>query len=274
MACRNADKAGAARERLVAEGIPGASLEVRLLDLGDLASVAAFATGYRSAYDRLDLLINNAGLMAIGLAHSADGHEMQWAVNHLGHMALTLDLLPALLATPGSRAVTVTSVLHRPGRIRIHDPGHRTGGYGRWSAYSQSKLANLLFAKELGRRLRAAGHGTLSIAAHPGFARTELGKDEPRMATGALAWLEQAAAQSAEAGSLPLLRAATDPHASSGELYGPRWHSAGPPVKARASRRARDPRLAAATWRVSLGMLGRAEPTELPDLSVAAPVEP
>ncbi len=258
MACRDTAKAERARTDLGSVADP---VSIERLDLADLASVRAFVD--RLGGSPIDLLVNNAGLMAIDFARTADGFEMQFGVNHLGHMALTLGLLPNLVAVPDSRVVTVTSMGHRPGRIRLADPNFTTGGYGRWRAYFQSKLANLLFARELGRQLAAAGHGTLSVAAHPGYARTELGKDARNLTARGIALADRFAAQSAEAGALPTLRAATDPAAANGQLYGPRWQTFGAPVPAGSSRAGADPDLAAKLWALSLDLLGTRQPGAL-----------
>ncbi|GLZ40512.1 oxidoreductase [Actinokineospora sp. NBRC 105648] len=255
MACRNQDKAAAARAALIAEGVDPDLLQLATLDLADQSSVAAFADQVIAEHGRLGLLVNNAGLMAVAQSTTADGFETQFGVNHLGHMALTLRLLPLLTATPAARVVTVTSMGHRPGRIRLADPNFERGRYGRWRAYFQSKLANLLFTAELGRRLAADGHDTLSVAAHPGYAATELGKDEPRFVATATAVLDRFVAQSAAAGAQPTLRAITDPDAFQGALYGPHRRYFGRPVLERPSRTARDPLLAAKLWDLSLELL-------------------
>ena len=156
--------------------MPADRVEARSLDLASQASVTAFADLFRAGHDRLDLLINNAGRAAGGGSRSctADGFEAHFGVNHLRHMALTLRLLPVLVTSPGSRVVTLTSGVHRVGRIRLEDPNYTSGGYRPNGAYAQSKPANILFSVELGRRLAAAGHDVMSLAADPGFARTEL----------------------------------------------------------------------------------------------------
>ncbi|WP_262402030.1 SDR family NAD(P)-dependent oxidoreductase [Actinomadura sp. CNU-125] len=176
MACRDRAKAEAARrEMLDGTGVGADRLIVRRLELGDLYGIARFAEEFLDEADRLDLLINNAGLAFVDRGRTADGFETHFGVNHLGHMALTLRLLPALVATQHSRVVTVTSVGHRMGRIRHTDPCFAAGGYSRTRGYTQSKLANVLFTAELARRLDGAGHGTLALSADPGGARTELG---------------------------------------------------------------------------------------------------
>ncbi|MEW2636108.1 oxidoreductase [Streptomyces sp. NPDC048389] len=257
MACRNQDKAAAARRSLVERGVAPGRLRTEALDLADQTSIARFADGLPDG--RIDLLINNAGLMAVPRSTTVDGFETQFGVNHLGHMALTLRLLPRLNATPGARVVTLTSMGHRPGRIRFGDPNYRRGRYNRWTAYFQSKLANMLFAAELARRNE--GRGALSLAAHPGYAATELGKDTGVQAR-LLAVADRLAAQPSAAGAWPTLRAATDPSPISGALYGPRWLVSGAAVHETPSRTARRTDLAARLWDLSLDLLSPAKVTD------------
>ncbi|MGX1501488.1 UNVERIFIED_CONTAM: protochlorophyllide reductase [Streptomyces graminofaciens] len=257
MACRNQDKAAAARRSLVEGGIDPGRLRTASLDLADQASIAGFADALPD--DRIDLLINNAGLMAVPRSSTVDGFETQFGVNHLGHMALTLRLLPRLNTTPGARVVTLTSMGHRPGRIRLHDPNFRRGRYNRWTAYFQSKLANMLFAAELARRNE--GRGALSLAAHPGYAVTELGKDTGFQAR-LLSVADRIAAQPSAAGAWPTLRAATDPAAVNGGLYGPRRLVSGRAVRETPSRTARRADLAGRLWDLSLDLLSPAKVTD------------
>lgn len=262
MACRDPVKAA---ER--ARGLDSDRVAVEHLDLADQASVAAFAGRIAERYGRLDLLINNAGVMGAPASRTRDGFETHFGVNHLGHFALTLRLLPLLTGTPGSRVVTVSSTGHKQGRIRLTDPQFAAGGYSVMRAYAQSKLANMLFALELARRLSAAGRDTLSLAAHPGLASTDLGRKD---AVGAWAVVVRAAPyllphHSADRGALPTLRAATDPTVQNGELYGPRWSAVGPPVRQQPAAHARDPELAGQLWRLSLRLLPDLDPTPLPD---------
>ncbi|MFF1376799.1 oxidoreductase [Streptomyces sp. NPDC058308] len=212
LACRSEERGSAAVARLLTE-VPGAHAEFGRLDLGDLASVRKFAAAYEDT--RLDLLINNAGVMALPFRRTADGFETQFGVNHLGHFALTGLLLPRLLEAPGARIVTVSSGLHVLGNIDIGDlNGERS--YRRWIAYGRSKTANLLFVHELARRLAATGADTVAAAAHPGYASTNLQTAGPRMenrrvAERVVALGNRIIAQSAEAGALPTLYAATAP---------------------------------------------------------------
>jgi NAD(P)-dependent dehydrogenase (short-subunit alcohol dehydrogenase family) len=220
LACRNLAKADAACGRIL-DAVPAAELEVRELDLSSLDSVRGFASDYRDEVGALDLLINNAGLMAPPRKESADGYELQFATNHLGHFALTGLLLGALDGREDARVVTVTSFVHQMGRIKF-DNLQGTRNYNRWLAYAQSKLANLLFAFELKRRLRAAGSPIKSMAAHPGYAATELQTNAaPRFDTLLMSVGNRVLAQSADMGALPSLYAATYPGLESGLFIGP-----------------------------------------------------
>ena len=222
LACRQRSRGEAVRQQLLP--LARAGLEVIDLDLADLASVAAAASQVQREFGRLDLLINNAGVMAPPRRLSRDGHELQFAVNHLGHFALTAALLPLLKQQAGARVVTVSSGAHYFGRIAFDDlQGERR--YDPWTAYSQSKLANVMMALQLQEQLVAAGSSTLSIAAHPGLARTNL---QPSSVAAKGSWIEGLAYrlldplfQSAAMGALPQLHAAVAPDAHGGALYGP-----------------------------------------------------
>jgi NAD(P)-dependent dehydrogenase (short-subunit alcohol dehydrogenase family) len=268
LAVRDQAAGQAAAERIRATGAPGA-VTVLHLDLADLASVAQAAEEVGAAHDRLDGLINNAGVMVPPYTQTADGFELQFGVNHLGHFALTGRLLPLLLATTGSRVVTVSSSGHRGGEIRFDDL-NATTGYDPGAAYGQSKLANLLFAFELQRRLAAAGADVASLAAHPGGSATNLYRQRPggvgsmMMAIGEplLPFLMQSAAM----GALPSLRAATDPEAVGGQYYGPDriFETRGHPVVVTAADTAYDKQVAAELWSVSEGLTGVAYPLPTP----------
>ncbi len=258
MACRRPEAGQEAAAR-IRDQIPRAAVEVEPLDLGDLSSVSAFATRAADRLPRLDCLVNNAGIMGVPRALTVDGFERQFAVNHLGHFALTGRLLPLLLAAPRGRVVTVTSATYLMGRIDFGDlQGERR--YRRWRAYAQSKLANLLFAVELDRRARAAAAPLLSLAAHPGYAGTGLQVSPERRLGAPLrrfwAWANAHVAQDAAGGALPTLRAATDPAAEGASLYGPLGPLRGPAVPAKLSARALDPEAARRLWEASETLTG------------------
>jgi NAD(P)-dependent dehydrogenase (short-subunit alcohol dehydrogenase family) len=221
LACRNAGKGEEAAGRIRA-AVPTAALEVASLDLADLGSVRDFATQATGAHERLDLLINNAGIMAAPRRLTSDGFESQFGTNHLGHFALTGLLLPVLLKAAAPRVVTVSSALHRRGTMNFDDlQGERK--YSRWGAYGQSKLANLMFCFELQRRAVAADTALLSLAAHPGYASTNLQFAAPdRFYEKAYMWIgNRLFAQSADMGALPTLYAATVPDLPGGTYVGP-----------------------------------------------------
>ena len=221
MACRNAERAEAALQK-VRTLEPSASVEVRSLDLGDLSSVQRFADEWSGP---LHLLVNNAGLMAIPYQQTVDGFEMQFGTNHLGHFALTGRLLPALLDAPKPRVVTVSSEAHRIGHIRFDDLQSERR-YQKWRAYGQSKLANLLFARELSRRASLAGQDLLSVAVHPGYASTNLQAAGPKMAGSKIGAFGMKVGnalfgQSDENGAVPTLFGATGPGLRGAEYLGP-----------------------------------------------------
>ncbi|MEU8838088.1 oxidoreductase [Streptomyces roseus] len=235
LACRSAARGRAAVVRLRAE-VPGAKADFLPLDLADLASVREFAHVHGQRRRSLDLLVNNAGVMALPYGKTADGFETQFGVNHLGHFALTGLLLPQLLsAAPGARIVTVSSGFHVLGDVDFDDlNGER--GYRRWIAYGRSKTAGLLFTHELARRLAAAGSGIVAAAAHPGYASTNLhagaSLQEGHRPMSRLMGLGAAVlAQSAASGALPTLYAATAPDVAPDAFYGPRLGWRGAPAR-------------------------------------------
>jgi protochlorophyllide reductase len=250
MACRNEEKAEAAAATIRAKA-PTGSVEVQRLDLADLGSVAAFADAFLGTEQRLDLLANNAGLMAVDESRTVDGFETQFGVNHLGHFALTARLLPRLTATPSSRVVTMASFGHRPGRLRLDDPNFERRRYNRWTAYFQSKLANVLFSNELQRRLEAHDAPTISVAAHPGYTHTDLGVGDGGLANTVNTAAARFIAMSPATGALPFLRAATDPAVAGGSFWGPHLLTYGRPVQETPSKRARDADDARALWVLS-----------------------
>jgi NAD(P)-dependent dehydrogenase (short-subunit alcohol dehydrogenase family) len=261
LACRDRAKGSDALNR-IRRAVPEAEVELSQLDLADLASVKEFATGFSTKHDGLHILVNNAGVMAIPRRETADGFEMQFGTNHLGHFALTGLLLDGLLTTPGARVVTVTSMAAGAGRIRFDDL-QRSHHYGRWSAYAQAKLANQLFAIELGRRAGDRGTGLVSVAAHPGYAANNLQMVAPQMSGSELMeTLNRIAnslfAQSAAAGALPSLYAATSPEVRGGQFFGPDrlWGARGHPKAIPFLRAAEDPETARRLWEVSEELTG------------------
>jgi NAD(P)-dependent dehydrogenase (short-subunit alcohol dehydrogenase family) len=223
VAGRDVARLEAAASQLVSAQ-PEASVQTVQVDLASLESVRKAAAELAGRYPSLDLLINNAGLMMPPYGLTKDGYELQFGTNHLGHFALTGLLMPQLLATPGSRVVTVSSNAHRAGRINFADL-NSARRYRRMTAYGQSKLANLMFTYELQRRLTAAKAQTIALAAHPGTARTDLTRHMSALSNAAMgprfASLNSRFVQDAPMGALPTLRAATDPAAVGGTYYGP-----------------------------------------------------
>jgi NAD(P)-dependent dehydrogenase (short-subunit alcohol dehydrogenase family) len=254
LAARDPGRGADALRRLLAD-VPAAEVTLAKLDLADLASVRTFAETYHP--DGLDLLVNNAGVMAPPLRRTADGFESQFGTNHLGHFALTGLLLPRLLARPGARVVTVTSTLHTLGRMSFDDLDAQ-GRYRKWPAYARSKLANLLFTFELQRRADDAGVDLRSVAAHPGYTATNLQTAGPKLAGSKISeygamLMTKLIGQPDTQGALPTLRAATDPAVRGGEVFGPSGFQQlhGAPIQVPVSKRARDRADADRLWAVS-----------------------
>jgi NAD(P)-dependent dehydrogenase (short-subunit alcohol dehydrogenase family) len=253
LATRDADRTRMLVDR-VHERQPAASFEHLPLDLADLDQVREAGARFLDRHDRLDVLVNNAGVMNTPLRRTAQGFELQVGVNHLGHHALTGHLLPALVATPGARVVTVSSFMHRGAVLDPDTLGEVEEPYDRWAAYRRSKLANLLFTSDLQRRFVAAGVDTSAVAAHPGYAATALQTRGPGMDTGlrrvvGLAGTRLAnllLAQPATTGALPQLRAAFDPAVEGDSYWGPTGfrETRGDPGPVGRSDDARDPELA------------------------------
>ena len=253
LAVRDPDKGKAAAAR-IAVTAPGADVTVQPLDLASLESIRAAAGQLRARHPRIDLLINNAGVMFTPQQTTGDGFELQFGTNHLGHFALTGLLLQQMLPVPGSRVVTVSSQAHRI-RARIHFGDLQSErSYRRVAAYSQAKLANLLFTYELQRRLSSAATTTIAAAAHPGLATTELTRHTPA-ASAALARL---ISQTAAMGALPILRAATDPSVLGGQYYGPArlLGTRGYPKPAHSSGQSHDTAIQRRLWTVSEELTG------------------
>ena len=271
LACRNTAKAAQAADRIRA-GFPAARLSVVRLDLTSLACVRAAAEEIRRSHPQLDLLINNAGVMELPYEITEDGFELTFGTNHLGHFALTGLLLDRLLATAGSRIVTMSSQGHHDGVMNFDDLQSERG-YEGLDAYHQSKLANLLFTYELDRRLRAAGATTMALASYPGLVYTGLFRTRSRLNKALLSprlqpinfWFTQDALM----GALPALRAGTDPAAAGGTFYGPRGRfDKGYPAVVESSPRSHEVADQARLWSVSEQLTGVAyrftEPSVLP----------
>lgn len=258
LACRDPIQARLAAERMETQG---AALPVRVvqLDLASLQSVRECAQELRRQLARLDLLINNAGVMVPPYSLTQDGFELQIGTNHLGHFALTGHLISLLRTTRNARIVTVSSGVHHFGTMNFEDL-HSQRSYQPGRAYAQSKLANLLFTYELQRRLQAAGSETLAVAAHPGWARTEL----QRHVKGNLlvGWFFKIAqrflSQDARGGALPTLRAASDPRVSPGDFFGPDGflQSKGAPVRVNSSTSSRNRAWQQRLWQISEELTG------------------
>jgi NAD(P)-dependent dehydrogenase (short-subunit alcohol dehydrogenase family) len=255
MAARNQEKAAEAAAE-IRQTVAEPSLEVISLDLGSQASVREAAERILAAHQKIDILINNAGVMGIPERRTADGFEMQFGVNHLGHYALTALLMPALLRAPAARIVTVTSTAHHMGRAVNPRNPHLEGRYGPWRAYGQSKLANFHFGIGLQGRLAAAGVSAASLIAHPGLSNTDLQAHSVRETEGGFSqkFFHRAATSSGmspEEGARPQLRAATDPKAKGGDFWAPRYINSGPPVRRPIFRRLGMNRAIARLWEVS-----------------------
>lgn len=264
MACRDRGRGEAALAE-IRSAVPGATVELASLDLASLDSVRALAESLRSEQESIDLLVNNAGVMAPPRRLTADGFELQFGTNHLGHFALTGQLLPSLLRSEGSRVVTVSSGAHRTGRVKFDDlTGERR--YFRWAAYGQSKLANLLFAYELQRRAEGADAPLASMAAHPGYSATNLQSSGPGVGGGIAAAANKSVmavtnmliAQSDDDGALPSLYAATFPGLPGGSFIGPDglFEARGAPRIVDSSSASKDPASADRLWAVSEELTG------------------
>jgi protochlorophyllide reductase len=262
LGCRDPGRGEAARSA-VAAAATGPAPEPVALDLADLASVRDAADAVAGSVDRLDVLVNNAGVMALPLRRTADGFELQFATNHLGHYALTGLLLPVLLRAEGARVVTVSSNAHRMGRNDWSDPNWERRRYLKWPAYGQSKLANLLFTRELARRADEADSSLIAVAAHPGNSATHLlaastDASGRRLVGQMMNWGNRLIAQPDSAGALPQLYAATMPDVVPGEYFGPDglFQIRGNPTRVGSSAAARDDEAARHLWRLSEELTG------------------
>jgi NAD(P)-dependent dehydrogenase (short-subunit alcohol dehydrogenase family) len=255
LAARNQERAAEAMESILAS-VPDASLTLAELDLGSLESVRKAATEILGAHETVDVLVNNAGVMGIPEQKTADGFEMQFGVDHLGHFALTALLMPALLRAEAARIVTVTSTAHHMGRAVDPENPHLHGRYRPWRAYGQAKLANFHFGLGLNRLLDEAGAPAASLIAHPGLSNTELQAVSVKETGGGLSQrffltLARSVGMTPATGALSQLRAATDPGAKGGEFYGPLFVNSGPPVRKPILRRVGMNGAIARLWEVS-----------------------
>jgi len=251
MACRSAAKARDAMER-IRERTPGARVRFIELDLASLASIERFVAAFCVEHDRLDVLINNAGVMVPPLEYTEDGFELQFGCNHLGHFALTGQLFDLLVTTPGARVVNVSSIAHKFGRIDFDNLDARKG-YVRNRAYAQSKLANLLFTRELAGRLREMGSDVRATAAHPGWTSTDLQRHSLFART-----LNPVFSQTPAHGALPTIRAAVEPDVEGGEYFGPNGflEFRGAPVRVGMTAAAKSDDVARRLWEISEGLTG------------------
>jgi NAD(P)-dependent dehydrogenase (short-subunit alcohol dehydrogenase family) len=259
LAVRNATKGQQAKEMIDRE-FPAAQVELMSLDLADLSSIRGFADTFSARGEALDLLINNAGVMSPKYSKTKDGFEMQFGTNHLGHFALTGLLLPSLLRAPAARVVNVSSSAHKIGQVHF-DNLDGVKKYNRWRFYGQSKLANLLFTYELQRRLSAAGLPVLSMACHPGFAKTNLmtsfgSQSRLSPTTFATNIVSSLFAQSVEMGALPTLFAAVAPTVVGGDFVGPLGGMRGYPGIVSSNARSYDVDVAKQLWDISEQLTG------------------
>lgn len=257
LAVRNAAK-GEKAARAIKAAYPGAKVDVMTLDLADLSSIEKFTVQFTEKNDRLDILINNAGVMIPPYRKTRGGFELQFGTNHLGHFALTGRLLPLIMATPHSRVVTISSIATRKGKIDFDNlDGSR--GYNRMIFYRQSKLANMMFAIELQHRLERAGSETISVVCHPGISATNIVSMGSGRETGRfIKWLMRIIAQPASQGALPTLYAATHNGLKGGEYIGPdgRGNRRGNPAESDEAARLFDEKVAKKLWEVSERLTG------------------
>ncbi|NNF00789.1 MAG: SDR family NAD(P)-dependent oxidoreductase [Pyrinomonadaceae bacterium] len=252
IAVRNLEKGKTAAEKIAKE-FEDASLHILELDLANLESVRKFADDFKEEYSRLDLLINNAGVMMPPYSKTADGFELQFGTNHLGHFALTAQLLDVLNQTENSRIVNVASGAHKFADFDLNDLNWEKRSYSRMKSYGASKIANLYFTYELQRRLSAAGSATIATAAHPGWTATELQRHN-----GLFELLNSFFAQDISMGALPTLRAAIDEEAKGGDYFGPDgfMEMRGYPVKVDSNTESKDEAIAKKLWEISEEMTG------------------
>jgi len=257
MCCRDLVKGERAKKELLRQNFPG-NIELYQLDLSDLTKTKKFTQTFKNKFNYLDVLINNAGIMAPPKTFTKQGFEIQFGVNHLAHMSLTLELLPMLNEKNNSRVVTVTSGVQYFGEIQWEDLQGNIK-YDRWASYAQSKLANVMFGLELNEKLKKDNSKTSSLLAHPGFARTNL---QPKSVEASQSWQEELAYklmnpmfQSAKMGALPQIAAAALPSAKGGEQYGPRFNFRGLPKKCRNAPKALNQNSRKRLWEISENLI-------------------
>lgn len=252
IAVRSLEKGKAAADKILGQN-QDADVKVLKLDLANLASVKEFAEEFKKSYTQLDLLINNAGVMIPPFSKTADGFELQFGTNHLGHFALTGQLLDVLINTKSARIVNVSSGAHKAGNIDFDDLTWEKRRYSAWKAYGDSKIANLYFTFELNRKLKENGFYAMATAAHPGWTATELQRH-----TGVIEFLNGFFAQDISMGALPTLRAAFDENASGDDYFGPKgfMEMRGYPVKVEPNNLAKDEKIAGKLWTVSEQLTG------------------
>ena len=252
MAVRNVKKGEGVVNEIKNES-PDADVTIRELDLSSLSSIKTFAEGITNDFDRLDILINNAGVMMCPFSKTKDGFEIQMGTNHLGHFALTGLLMPLLKKTDGSRVVATSSMAHRTGNIDFSDLNWEKRKYKTIQAYGDSKLANLYFTYELAKRLGSAGNNPKATVAHPGWTATELQRH-----AGVFSFLNNFLAQGVDIGTLPTLRAAIDPDAKPGDYFGPShfFEMRGYPVTVASNKRSHDEEAARRLWEISEELTG------------------
>jgi len=252
IAVRNMKKGDAAAKK-IRDGYKDAKVKVMELDLARLESVRHFADGFMNAYSRLDLLINNAGVMVPPYSKTADGFELQFGTNHLGHFTLTGLLIDLIMKTPGSRVVNVSSNTHKLGKLDFNDLNWETRKYKKWKAYGDSKISNLYFTYQLQRRLEETGADVTAAAAHPGWTATELQRHDS-LSSG----LNRFFAQGIEMGALPMLYAAVGPDVNGGDYFGPSgfMEMKGYPKKTESNGLSKDKQIAERLWDVSEKLTG------------------
>ena len=252
IAVRNLEKGEKAKAKIVNQN-SNADVVVIKIDLSDLSSIKSFVEEYRQKFDKLDLLINNAGVMIPPYSKTKDGFELQMGTNHFGHFALTLQLLSLIKSTPNSRIVNVASNAHKYGNINFEDLNWEKRKYKSWNAYGDSKIANLYFTNELAKRINSNGNNVLVTSAHPGWTATDLQRH-----SGVFEFLNKFFAMKQEQGALTTLRAAIDEDAKSGDYFGPDgWQErSGYPVKVESNKLAKDETIAKKLWDVSEKLTG------------------